>query len=186
MSEQSQSIVQATAEDVPIGGPPGVKAKAISTSALRVTWEPMPKSVARGEIVSYRIDYRNHNDTDFKTLEIPIAEAAPVFRYTIGDLQPGATYDVRVIGATSAGYPTLDIDDNIAWATVDIPSSGVSVADDVDFQSVTTNTINSDNHSPRQSSFSILSFSLVFLFLYVKLTHCGLSLCSAVFLPHTF
>ncbi|XP_076322716.1 protogenin-like isoform X2 [Tachypleus tridentatus] len=114
-SEQSEIIYHTTGEDVPIAAPL-ITLTSLTSTTLRVSLEPLPPHQARGKIVSYRINYRRHNQAFNNVIEVD----GDVTEYTITGLQPKQKYDVRVLAGTVIGFPVLT-DQNWPWVTQEMP-----------------------------------------------------------------
>ncbi|XP_076332856.1 protogenin-like isoform X2 [Tachypleus tridentatus] len=116
-SEQSEVIYHLTGEDVPIAAP-SITLTSLSSTTLRVSVEPLPPHKARGKIISYRINYRRHNQAFNNLIEVD----GDITEYTITGLQPKQIYDVRVLAGTKVGFPVLT-EQNWSWVTQEMPET---------------------------------------------------------------
>ncbi|XP_063605613.1 protogenin B-like [Penaeus indicus] len=119
-SEISESLVFRTAEDVPTDVPV-VQLVPLSPTTLLVKWSPLAPEQARGTIHGYKILWRKRNHHYYHVQEV----LADVHEFQITDLHPGKKYEVQVLAATKAGYPTKSgwpwIQQKMGEPTQDVP-----------------------------------------------------------------
>ncbi|KAK8731820.1 hypothetical protein OTU49_007280, partial [Cherax quadricarinatus] len=113
-SDQSESLVFNTAEDVPLVEP-SVRLIPISPTVLRVTWGKLSPEQARGTIIGYKIHWRKLNHHYYHVIEV----SADVHEFEITDLHPGKKYEVQVLAGTKVGYPTKN---DLSWIRQKMPS----------------------------------------------------------------
>ncbi|KAK9511966.1 hypothetical protein O3M35_000518 [Rhynocoris fuscipes] len=111
-SEQSQRVTCKTGEAVPTGGA-AVKVIATGSQCLLVTWTPPSVSLARGAITHYKIQWKRSNQSSINFNVVP----GDIYHFRINNLQCEQNYLVRVIGATSLGWPELS-DSQAPWSNV--------------------------------------------------------------------
>lgn len=135
-----------TREDVP-SGIPSLDLKPVSPTVLRVSWRKLPLATARGQIIKYEIHYRIHSlltpHPTFLVQETVPSDAAVdnnSEEYLLENLKSGVKYDVRVVPATSVGFPTDDA--ILTWSSVEMPTGG----------SFPINSLHSNNTSDTNSS----------------------------------
>ncbi|XP_035228691.1 Down syndrome cell adhesion molecule-like protein Dscam2, partial [Stegodyphus dumicola] len=66
-----------TEEEVPEGPPTAVDVEALSSDALRVSWEPPEKRMRNGNIKGYYVGYKDANSSEpyqYKTVDLPISK----------------------------------------------------------------------------------------------------------------
>lgn len=90
---------------------------ALDPTTLHVSWNELPRKIARGVIVSHRIHYRRHNQASYKVIDLDETREC-----TITNLQPGIKYDVRVMSGTREGYPVLSDETEWPWQVYEMPS----------------------------------------------------------------
>ncbi|XP_066594612.1 protogenin-like isoform X2 [Prorops nasuta] len=115
-SDQSATIVCSTAPSVPKCAPK-ITVGIVSSTRLNVSWEPLSKKEARGEVVEYKLQWKLHQHPTTRVLFLP----ASIENYVLSDLIPGAQYDLRVLAKTKQGWPNMS-DAQSGWATVTMPS----------------------------------------------------------------
>ncbi|GLG97729.1 Tyrosine-protein phosphatase Lar [Gryllus bimaculatus] len=117
-SDPSTRIVCQTGEGVPQAAPT-FEVEITSSSSARVSWIALPSEKARGPISEYKIQWRRLGHPSSNLEEV----GGDVMEYTITGLQPGQTYEVRVLAATKKGWPDLT-DDQLLWKTINMPTFG--------------------------------------------------------------
>ncbi|XP_014252495.1 protogenin B-like isoform X2 [Cimex lectularius] len=113
-SELSGSVFCKTGEAMPTGGPKVVAS--VTPYCIHVTWSPPPSSEARGSITEYKIQWKRANQSSTNFEKVP----GTIKQYTIRDVIQNQEYMVRVIGATSLGWPDLS-EDQAPWIRIKIP-----------------------------------------------------------------
>uniref|UniRef100_A0A0A9YRL0 Protogenin n=1 Tax=Lygus hesperus TaxID=30085 RepID=A0A0A9YRL0_LYGHE len=111
-SEQSKRVICTTAEALPTGAPK-LTVTATSSHCITIEWSTLPMALARGNIVSYEIQWKKTTQTSAYFVVVPGGTS----NYVISGLQGGNDYMVRVIGATSLGWPELN-DNQAPWLKV--------------------------------------------------------------------
>lgn len=86
-----------TPEDVPSGFPQNLRVIELSTSTTELAWDPPVLAERNGRITSYTVVYRDINSQQ----ELHNLTVDPYF--TLLDLKPDTTYDVKVRAHTSKG-----------------------------------------------------------------------------------
>ncbi|KRZ37952.1 Neogenin -like protein [Trichinella pseudospiralis] len=86
--------------DRPSAPPEKIEATALTSDRIVVRWSPPPAKERNGEIVAYKIRFKL-KDRGSKSYTIHVD--GPNTEYTISDLEPGATYMVRVAAVTVNG-----------------------------------------------------------------------------------
>lgn len=89
----SESIVLRTLTDVPTKAPENVKAEAIHSGSLKVSWKPPPASERNGPITGYKIKYKTN--LRGSKASITVVDGDPG-EYTLNGLEAGTSYTVRV------------------------------------------------------------------------------------------
>ncbi|KAK3096033.1 hypothetical protein FSP39_022221 [Pinctada imbricata] len=97
----SPVVLARTLEGVPSAAP-RVNLSSLTSTTIDVKWWPLKEHQRNGRITKYKIVYKEA-DKDEKTEEVP----ANTIHYVITGLNPGREYSVRVLAATSQGYPNL-------------------------------------------------------------------------------
>ncbi|KAG8225283.1 hypothetical protein J437_LFUL001896, partial [Ladona fulva] len=115
-SDQSKKIVCRTGEGVPQAAPE-IYLDTSSPTTLRLWWEPLEPSKARGVITEHKIQWRRHGNPSTNVANVK----GYVHEYTITDLLPGKKYEVRVLAATKMGWPDVP-DDQLKWKQFEVPS----------------------------------------------------------------
>ncbi|CAH1405405.1 unnamed protein product [Nezara viridula] len=118
-SEQSQRVVCSTGETVPSGGPL-VNVTITGSQCLLVTWSPPPTTKARGTITSYKVQWKRVNQSSVNFELLP----AHINQYRIAALDSGERYMIRVLAATSLGWP--EFPDAQAWINVTLPPTSTN------------------------------------------------------------
>ena len=104
---------------VPIGVPRPLTFERFGPhTQVRVRWRPLSNSVTRGRILWYKIQWRTTHGSfnNVRYLDGGSDE------FLITDLKEGQSYEMRIIPATSVGYPVDK--DSVPWIVV--PSEGMS------------------------------------------------------------
>ena len=85
--------------------PKGVEAVRINTTAMNVTWMPIPITESRGHIRQYTITYSpvNNRRRQSGSVSVPGDQDSVV----IGGLSPHSSYSVRVAAATGGGMGNI-------------------------------------------------------------------------------
>uniref|UniRef100_T1I3G6 Uncharacterized protein n=1 Tax=Rhodnius prolixus TaxID=13249 RepID=T1I3G6_RHOPR len=109
-SEQSQRVTCKTGESVPTVGAT-VKIIASGTQCLLITWSPLLTRLARGDILQYKVLWKTINQSSVNFNIVP----GDINHYRISNLKQNEVYLVRVIGATSLGWPELS-DTQAPWS----------------------------------------------------------------------
>ncbi|KRY56600.1 Neogenin -like protein [Trichinella britovi] len=86
--------------DRPSAPPEKIEATALTSDRIMVRWAPPPAKERNGDIVAYKIRFKL-KDRGSKSYTIHVD--GPNTEYTISDLEPGATYMVRVAAVTVNG-----------------------------------------------------------------------------------
>ncbi|XP_042222331.1 protogenin B-like isoform X2 [Homarus americanus] len=100
-SDQSESLVFKTDEDVPMRAP-SVRLTPISPTVVRITWSKLPPEQARGTIIGYKIYWRKLEHHYYNVNEV----SPDVHEHEITELLPSTRYEVQVLAGTKKGYPT--------------------------------------------------------------------------------
>jgi hypothetical protein len=117
-SEPSETITVETGEERPIEVP-FVQLQPINSTSLLVDWDELSRDEARGRILKYRIDYKQLDQVEIEIIEVGALRSD----FTVPNLRPGTTYEVRVLAANSKGFPGKEVVDDVDWATVRMPKS---------------------------------------------------------------
>ncbi|XP_046398270.1 protogenin-like isoform X2 [Ischnura elegans] len=117
-SDMSVKVICRTDESVPQAAP-SISLEASSHTTLRVTWKPLEPNAARGEITHHKVQWRR---LDHATIHVEEVKGL-VHEYTITGLIPGQAYEVRVLAATSKGWPDVP-DISLPWKEYEMPSFG--------------------------------------------------------------
>ncbi|XP_015514704.1 protogenin B isoform X2 [Neodiprion lecontei] len=136
-SEQSASVNCATAASVPIAAPM-TKVKVISPTKLEVSWAPLNKTEARGFILEYKLQWRLQHHPSSRVLHLPSA----VNQYTLTNLVPGKSYEIRVLARTEQGWPNVS-DSQLGWTNALMPSTNSSKLPPTDLLNLNVANINS-------------------------------------------
>ncbi|PSN32732.1 hypothetical protein C0J52_25796 [Blattella germanica] len=105
---------------VPLAAPQ-LTLKAISPTSLRVSWEPLSKKKAQGIVTEYKIQWRRKTQPTIRVEQVK----GDMTDYTITELHPGKRYEVRVLAATSKGWPSQQ--DEFEWTDEETPVSPQNV-----------------------------------------------------------
>ncbi|KAI6661081.1 hypothetical protein LOD99_13803 [Oopsacas minuta] len=97
MTPVSNEVSATTNETEPSGAPTNFRAELISTSSIRLLWDPVETDLANGEIISYTICYGVVTDT---CTELNVTGAMEL---TFNDLEPGTTYYFTIRASTAIG-----------------------------------------------------------------------------------
>nr|XP_042900815.1 Down syndrome cell adhesion molecule-like protein Dscam2 [Parasteatoda tepidariorum] len=103
LGEPSETISVTTAEEVPGGPPLDVKAEAVDSQSVRVTWTPPDEELWNGPIKGYYIGYKVFDSKDsylYKTLEVSQGTREEVL---LTQLQKFTSYSVLVQAYNSMG-----------------------------------------------------------------------------------
>ncbi|KAL5020005.1 hypothetical protein ScPMuIL_002897 [Solemya velum] len=101
-SPKSDLVRAATKEAVPISAPKIILSSENATS-IKITWQQIPEEEKNGVVSKYKIVHQVNGETLVHEEEV----AANVTSYILTGLRPDTEYKVRVLGATSVGYPKL-------------------------------------------------------------------------------
>ncbi|XP_049945798.1 protogenin A-like [Schistocerca serialis cubense] len=115
-SEESERVICRTAEGVPTTAP-RVSVQTVDATTASVSWQPLTPVEARGHVASYKLQWGPQGEPAYSVEELPPSTT----HYVLTGLEPGRHYNVRVLAATSRGYPTEDL----PWVTVQMPSGSV-------------------------------------------------------------
>uniref|UniRef100_A0AC35G7L0 Neogenin n=1 Tax=Panagrolaimus sp. PS1159 TaxID=55785 RepID=A0AC35G7L0_9BILA len=96
----SESIIIRTLTDIPTKPPENVKAEAIHSGSLKVSWHPPPPSERNGAITGYKIKYKSHHRGS--KASIAVVEGDPG-EYTLNGLESGTPYVVRLAAINQNG-----------------------------------------------------------------------------------
>ncbi|XP_014278582.1 protogenin isoform X2 [Halyomorpha halys] len=118
-SEQSHRVICSTGETVPSGGPL-VNVTVTGSQCLLVSWSPPPTTKARGTITSYKVQWKRVNQSSVNFELLP----AHINQYRIAGLESGERYMIRVLAATSLGWP--EFPDAQAWINVTLPPTSIN------------------------------------------------------------
>ncbi|KAK3607422.1 hypothetical protein CHS0354_003058 [Potamilus streckersoni] len=119
---KSSTIIIQTKEDFPRKAP---NIKLIGEPGkIQVEWEEIPRKDRNGLIVKYQIHYREMGLPD--TLKVEDNIPPTVQSHTITGLKTDTEYEVRMLAATSIGYPTLT-EKNWPWIKVRTTASSSTV-----------------------------------------------------------
>ncbi|KAJ9593418.1 hypothetical protein L9F63_015044, partial [Diploptera punctata] len=102
---------------VPLAAPQ-ISLKALSPTSIRVTWVPLNKEKAQGVVTEYKIQWRREHQSSTPVEHVK----GDLTDYTITGLQPGRRYQVRVLAATSKGWPNQS--DDFEWKDEETPNYG--------------------------------------------------------------
>ncbi|XP_033606589.1 protogenin isoform X2 [Cryptotermes secundus] len=116
-SDQSKRTKCQTGEGVPQAAPQ-LSLKATSPISLRAMWMPLSKEKAQGVVTEYKIQWRRKGQASSRVEQL----RGDVTDYTITGLHPGKKYQVRVLAATSKGWPIQA--DEFEWQDLEMPSYG--------------------------------------------------------------
>ncbi|CAG7726772.1 unnamed protein product [Allacma fusca] len=112
-SAQSQRVHCITKEDVPVSVPRLLQFERFGPATqARVRWRPLSNSEARGRITMYKIQWRTTHGS-FNNVRYLDGSSA---EFLITDLIANESYEVRIIPATSVGYPLEK--DRIPWTRI--------------------------------------------------------------------
>jgi len=100
-SPPSEPILVTTLEDVPSSGPTNLTAHPISSSAISIDWNPVPRKHRNGIIRGYKIQYQSLNPD--APLQHKAVEDNSTRRITLTDLKAFTTYKLAVAAFTNAG-----------------------------------------------------------------------------------
>lgn len=101
-SPSSEVVNVLTHEDVPSSGPNNLTARAISSTAISIDWNSVPKRHRKGIIRGYKIQYRASQPPDAQ-LKNKIITDGSTKHVTLNDLKPYTTYSLAVAAYTSVG-----------------------------------------------------------------------------------
>ncbi|KAF6207050.1 hypothetical protein GE061_018288 [Apolygus lucorum] len=155
-SEQSKRVICTTSEALPTGAPQ-LNVTATSQHCVAVEWSPPPLVLARGIIVSYEIQWKKTSQTSAYFEVVP----GGTFEYVISGLQGGNDYLVRVIGATSLGWPDLN-DNQAPWLRVSTPKEESSTLQSPSVQLYSVNSTIIEVLWKYENDISIDGFKLTF------------------------
>ncbi|KAF4532453.1 hypothetical protein B566_EDAN003028 [Ephemera danica] len=117
-SDQSLRVVCRTGEGVPTTAPE-VQLEPLGPTSVRASWSLLRPEKALGQVTEHKVQWRRHGHPSVYVDEVK----EDVLEYTITGLVAGQSYDVRVLSATSQGWPELP-DDHMRWYTIDMASPG--------------------------------------------------------------
>ncbi|XP_015753438.1 PREDICTED: phosphatidylinositol phosphatase PTPRQ-like [Acropora digitifera] len=116
---KSPELVVSTDEDVPSLPPQNLWANNVSSTALRVTWSPVPTGYVHGILRGYKLLYRKSSEVSAPYLEIALS---PGHRFKeIDDLQKFTFYEIRILAFTIKGDGAQSPQVNVT-TDEDIPS----------------------------------------------------------------
>ncbi|KAK3914749.1 Protogenin A, partial [Frankliniella fusca] len=115
-SEPSEELTCETKESVPDIAP-DITLTIISPTTLNVAWTPLESRSTRGHITEYKVQWRQITRSTIKIREV----SARTTNFTISELLPGGTYEIRVLARTSRGWPMAAVDGKLKWYPVVMP-----------------------------------------------------------------
>ena len=100
----SDTVVVRTAEDLPQVAPTEVGARPFNSTAIRVTWTPIPevREKVRGKLIGYRIKYWRRDLNEVIDSQYMLSRSTEPHALIIG-LLPNTYYYVKVMAYNSAG-----------------------------------------------------------------------------------
>ncbi|XP_022784712.1 protein sidekick-1-like isoform X2 [Stylophora pistillata] len=108
---KSLQFIVSTDEDVPSRSPQNLWANNISSTALRITWNPVPTGFVHGILRGYRILYKEKNKPSAPYTKITVSPG--VRKREIHDLKKFTYYSIQVLAFTIKGdgiqSPTVDV-----------------------------------------------------------------------------
>ncbi|XP_069674943.1 protogenin-like [Periplaneta americana] len=113
-SDQSKRTRCQTGEGVPLAAPQ-VSLTAISPTSLSVSWTPLSKEKAQGVVTEYKIQWRRKGQASSRVEQVK----GDITDFVITGLHPGKRHQVRVLAATSKGWPNQP--DDFEWKDEDTP-----------------------------------------------------------------
>ncbi|KAJ4450294.1 hypothetical protein ANN_01714 [Periplaneta americana] len=113
-SDQSKRTRCQTGEGVPLAAPQ-VLLTAISPTSLSVSWTPLSKEKAQGVVTEYKIQWRRKGQASSRVEQVK----GDITDFVITGLHPGKRHQVRVLAATSKGWPNQP--DDFEWKDEDTP-----------------------------------------------------------------
>ncbi|NP_001164715.1 protogenin precursor [Saccoglossus kowalevskii] len=98
--DPSNYITVQTLEDIPDKAPE-FTLSSNTPSSIIITWGPLEKEHAKGNIISYRIYYRYADNLDEPVLQVDVG--GHIREYVLENLEPSTTYEVKMSASTSVG-----------------------------------------------------------------------------------
>ncbi|XP_008287962.1 protogenin B [Stegastes partitus] len=98
-SRMSDQVSQHTLEDVPLRTPE-LSLTSQSSTDIKVSWQPLPAKVSRGQVSAYRLSYRTAADSTVSSVELLQNST----EYLLEGLQPDTIYLLRMAAATRVGW----------------------------------------------------------------------------------
>ena len=89
----SDSIVVRTFTDVPSGSPLNVRAEALESDSVKVTWDPPAKGERNGPITGYKIKFKQKRRGSKGSIVVVDGDPG---QYTLNGLESGIAYTVRM------------------------------------------------------------------------------------------
>ncbi|CAL1284864.1 unnamed protein product [Larinioides sclopetarius] len=148
LGDPSESVTVVTTEEVPGGPPLDVKAEAVDSQSVRVTWRPPDVELWNGPIKGYYVGYKVFDSKDsylYKTLEVGQGTREEVL---LTQLQKFTSYSVLVQAYNSMGAGPRS-DEVIVRTLEDVPGQAPS---DVKCLSPTSQSLHISWSAPPPSS----------------------------------
>ncbi|CAI8037865.1 Receptor-type tyrosine-protein phosphatase F [Geodia barretti] len=124
----SDGMVERTLEDAPAAAPQNVMATAVSSTEIRVSWEPVAPIDQNGVITMYGVRFEPLETFNGVLVTETVNTTGPVLRMNLTGLEEDVEYNIRVRGFTSVAPGPYS--DGMIEETGASPPTGVTAVQD--------------------------------------------------------
>lgn len=100
-SPPSPPVTVYVGEAVPMGEPLNVVSKAVSSTEMKITWDPPPEKLRNGELHGYKVFYLKDGDME-SAEQMDLVPASPT-QYLLIDLEMYTKYRIQILAFNPAG-----------------------------------------------------------------------------------